>query len=368
MTHFESGSGSSASFADNGPGQIGNRGDAGIKPLVAVLAGGFSAEYAISVQSGREVWQSLLDSPYEPVLVHVQPGIWTAGQELAPVDLSDFSIAYGSGRRRFDAAFVALHGRPGENGELAGYLEMLGIPHTTCDVRAAVLTFDKALCKQKVTGTGVRLPRGVLFSSSEQQAKGPSSLPGEPWTFPLFVKPNRNGSSCGISKVHSSADLQQALEHGWTYDQELLVEEGIEGGREVTCAVFSLGGEVQTLPLCEIVSGKGHDFFDYTAKYTAGEAEEIVPARITAAEEAQVITCSKSIYRQLDCRGLVRIDYILRHGDCWFLEVNTVPGMSQASIVPKMVRSLGQTTGQFFAALIREAIAHPILQPAVSHA
>ncbi|MBI1194161.1 MAG: D-alanine--D-alanine ligase [Bacteroidetes bacterium] len=365
MTHFKSGTGSTAS---NAPEATGSNAHAGNKPLVAVLAGGFSAEYAISVQSGREVWQSLLDSPFEPVLVHVQPGIWTAGDAAAPVDLSEFSIPYGTGRRRFDAAFVALHGRPGENGELAGYLEMLGIPHTTCDVRAAVLTFDKALCKEKVAGTGVTLARGVLLNSMTRQSKSPASLPGAPWTFPLFVKPNRNGSSCGISKVRNAADLQQALEHGWTYDQELLVEEGIEGGREVTCAVFSRDGELQTLPLCEIVSGKGHDFFDYTAKYTAGEAEEIVPAPISAEEESRVIACSKAIYRQLDCRGLVRIDYILQGGHCWFLEVNTVPGMSQASIVPKMVRSLGQTTGQFFAALIQEAMAHPILQPVLSHA
>lgn len=345
-----------------------------MKPLVAVLAGGFSAEYAISVQSGQEVWQSLQDGPFEPVLVHVQPGRWTAGKQELPVDLNDFSIPYGGGRRRFDAAFVALHGRPGENGELAGYLEMLGVPHTTCDVRAAVLTFDKALCKERVTGTGVRLARGHLFKRPAADVRqgadlaDAANLPGAPWTFPLFVKPNRNGSSCGISKVKHPQDLQAALEHGWTYDQELLVEEGIEGGREVTCAVFRQNGALHTLPICEVVSGKGHDFFDYTAKYTAGEAEEIIPARISAAEEALVLACSRAIYQKLDCRGLVRIDYILRDGECWFLEVNTVPGMSRASIVPRMLQSLGQSTGAFFASMIRESMAHPIHQPSITHA
>ncbi len=338
-------------------------GRSGEKPLVAVLAGGYSAEYEISIQSGREVWESLQQSAFEPVLVHVREGSWTAGPDLLPVDLTDFSIPGKNGRLRFDAAFVAIHGRPGENGELAGYLEMVGVPHTTCDVRAAVLTFDKALCKEKVAGTGVRLARGLLLRKGETVPLSGSN----PMQFPLFVKPNRNGSSCGISKVRSPGDLEQALVQGWPYDEELLVEEGIEAGVEVTCGVYSRNGEIQTLPICEIVSGKGHDFFDYTAKYTAGEADEIIPARIPDEQAALVRSCSRAIYHKLNLRGLVRIDYILRDGECWFLEVNTVPGMSKASIVPQMVRATGQTTGSFFEGLLNEAMHRQNKQYAASN-
>jgi D-alanine-D-alanine ligase len=322
------------------------------KPLVAILAGGFSAEAEISRQSGQEVWESLQNSDFEAVLVTVQPGRWIAGPDQIPVDLSDFSLQWQGEKRRFDAVFVALHGRPGENGELAGYLEMMDIPHTTCDVRAAVLTFDKALCKQKVADTGVKLAKAKLLKNGQTpDLEQDSSL-----RFPLFVKPNRNGSSCGISKVNNPKELETALTEGWKYDDELLVEEGVEGGTEVTCAVYRLDHELHTLPLCEIVSGKGHDFFDYKAKYTAGEADEIIPARIPDDLALKVRTCSEAIYRQLDLSGLVRIDYILLDQQVWFLEVNTVPGMSQASIVPKMVRATGQTTGQFFSILLQDCL------------
>ena len=304
------------------------------------------------MQSAREVWESLQDSTYQPVLVHLSTLGWRTEPENQSLDLSDFSAVISGEKRRFDAAFVAIHGRPGENGELAAYLEMLGVPHTSCDMRAGVLTFDKALCKICVEGTGVRLAKAVLLRRSD--ALDRASL--QQLKLPIFVKPNRNGSSCGISKVKNSNQLDAAIEQAFRYDDELLAEEGVEGGRELTCAVYTHKGEVLTLPICEVRSGQGHEFFDYEAKYTAGQAEEIVPAPIPEALAELVRKCSIAIYRKLGLRGLVRIDYIEREGELWFLEVNTVPGMSRASIVPRMLRAAGLKAGDFFASLLDEAL------------
>lgn len=334
------------------------------KPLIAILAGGYSAETAISLESGRMALNSFQGGAFDAVLVLVGEEGWYAEPDRVPVDLSDFSMIRNGIRQRFDGAFVALHGRPGENGEINGYLDMLSIPHSTCSVRAAVLTFDKALCKQSVAGTGVQLAKSVLIR--EGDTTQPESF--DQLHFPLFVKPNQNGSSCGISKVHNRSELDKALRNGWAYDRELLLEEGVEGGTEVTCAVYRIGGQLRTLPICEIVSGKGHDFFDYKAKYTAGESEEIVPARISEEDAESVRQCSRAIYDKLDLKGLVRIDYILRDGKCWFLEVNTVPGMSEASIVPKMIRATGQTFSGFFEAILQEAMHQKSLrEPSVPH-
>jgi D-alanine-D-alanine ligase len=324
------------------------------KPLVAVLAGGFSAEYEVSLQSGRAVFESLLGGPYEPVLLRLEAGGWTL-EDGAPgysLDSANLSLFSGEIRKRFDAAFVAVHGNPGESGELAGYLRMLGIPHSTCDVRAAVITFDKALCKTLVQGCGVRLAHSVLLTR-QNGAEHPGL---QALRYPVFVKPSRNGSSCGISKVKHPDALGEALAQALGYDDEILVEESVEGGTEVTCAVYRRGDALHTLPLCEVVSGAGHEFFDYKAKYTAGEADEIIPARIPVAMTEQVRSCSMAVYEALGLQGLVRIDYILRDGACWFLEVNTVPGMSGASIVPRMLRAAGLDPGSFYAELLDEAL------------
>ncbi len=324
------------------------------RPLVAVLCGGFGAERAVSEQSGAVVARHLADSPYRPVLVDVAREGWTLPQgEPGTVDLGRFGLSAEGHARAFDAAFVALHGSPGEDGLVPGYLEMLGVPHTAADTRASAVTFDKALCKRAVEGTGVALAEGLIVHRAAGLDAALKSLAD--WTLPLFVKPNRNGSSCGISKVRDRDALAAALEEGWRYDPELLVERSIEGGTEVTCAVVPEGDGRRTLPICEIVQGEGHDFFDYTAKYTAGEAQEIVPARIPEPEAEAVRAASLAIAGRLDLRGLVRIDYILAGGRAWFLEVNTVPGLSEASIVPKMVAAEGRTLGAFFTGLVDAA-------------
>ncbi len=323
-----------------------------MKQNIAVVCGGYTAERNISLGSGEVVVRNLEDSDFNAFKVVIDPEGWFVEPEHIPVDLSDFSFDWMGNEVKFEAVFNAIHGSPGEDGKLQGYLDMLGIPYTNCSVATSALTFNKAWTKQVLAHAGIPMAKGVLITRGVDEHEKIRLVTAD-FKLPVFVKPNNNGSSYGVSKVKSFDNLKAAIDEAWKYDTEVLVEEGIPG-REVTCGVYQYNGDILTLPICEVLTGK-HDFFDYTAKYTAGESDEVIPAPIPDNEAAMVRQISTEVYRLLRCRGVVRIDYIIRDGIPHMLEVNTVPGLSEASIVPKMAKAAGMSLCEFFTRLLEEA-------------
>ncbi len=304
---------------------------------VAIVAGGDSGEYPISVKSGRQVELYMDRSKYIPYLIYVKGSRWTyrIGRKFFPVDLNDFSLRIGRRKIRFDLVFNAIHGTPGENGRIQGYFDMLGIPYTSGGVTTSALTFSKHFCKEVVAASGVRTPASVVFLQKRPHMEKEilSSL-----SLPVFIKPNNGGSSVGMSKVHQRRDLKGALEKAFREDHEVLVEAFV-AGRELTCGVLRTGGKVLALPVTEIIPK--NEFFDYEAKYRKGMSDEVVPAHIPEEVSERCRNISVDLYGHLNCRGVVRFDYIFDGGEFYFLEVNTVPGLTAASIVPKMAAARG---------------------------
>lgn len=323
------------------------------KKNIAVLCGGYTAERNISLGSGEVVMRNTDLSKYNPYKVVVNEDAWIVEPYNVHVNLDDFSCIIQNEKISFHAAFIAIHGSPGEDGKLQGYLDMKKIPYTCCGVIAASLTFNKNFCKSLLREIGVVQAKGLLLKKGEELEDSVSSIQKN-FKTPVFVKPNNNGSSYGVTILKDFSGLKKALEASFLYDTEVLVEEGIIG-TEVTCGVYRYKGEIIVMPVCEIVSGK-HEFFDYTAKYIAGESDEIIPARIPDAATKNVMDTSQKIYKFLGCKGCVRIDYILVGDIPYFLEVNTVPGISEASIVPKMAKASGLSLPEFFGRLIEESL------------
>ena len=319
---------------------------------VAIVAGGDSGEYAISMLSGRQVDQQIDRTLYKPFLIEIKGDEWFYQLDgiSYPVDKNDFSLRLPGDHVHFDVVFNAIHGTPGENGKLQGYLDMLAIPYTSSDVMTSALTFNKAFCKSVVARYGILTPHAVhLF---KRQQKKIATLT-DSISIPCFVKPNNGGSSVGMSKVTSAEQIPAALDQAFGEDQEVLVEEFIQG-RELTCGVLRSKGEVITLPVCEIVSKK--EYFDYEAKYTKGMADELVPAPVPQDVSDECRRISAMLYDLLNCKGIARFDYIHTKDKFYFLEVNTVPGLTEASIVPKMISAHGWTYTELVTRLIEECL------------
>jgi D-alanine-D-alanine ligase len=319
---------------------------------IAVIAGGDSGEYSISMKSGQQVELNLDRTKYQPWLIEVRGKDWFChrdGKDL-PVDKNDFSLLSGGNKIIFDAVFNAIHGTPGEDGRLQGYFDALGIPYTSSGVTTSALTFNKDFCKKVVAAYGVRMAKSIhLFRNTPD----PGSLIRKELTLPLFVKPNNGGSSVGMSKVNKTEEINAALEKAFKEDPGILVEEFIPG-RELTCGVIGSGGEVIAFPVTEIISKK--EFFDYEAKYHSELAEEVCPARVPDSIAKEVQRIAKDLFGKLNCAGVVRFDFILHGEDLYFLEVNTVPGLTNESIVPKMAKAYGWTMQELFTRMIEECM------------
>lgn len=244
--------------------------------------------------------------------------------------------------------FNAIHGTPGENGKLQGYFDMLGIPYTSCDVTTSALTFNKSFCKDVVSRCSVNVANSMHLLRSN-----PTSIDEitAKLRLPLFVKPNNGGSSVGMSKVNTVADLAPALEIAFREDNEILVEEFVKG-RELTCGVIKTQGEILAFPVTEIIPKK--EYFDYEAKYTKGMAEEVVPAQVPDTVSDKCREISRMLYSKLNCKGVVRFDYIYTGENFFFLEVNTVPGLTKASIVPNMAKAYGWSFTELITRLLNE--------------
>jgi D-alanine-D-alanine ligase len=325
-----------------------------MKKQIALLMGGDSAEAVISIQSASQLAPHLDAALFDVYPITVSKKQWTydhCGSSVA-VDKDDFSLTVNGCRILFDCAIPMIHGTPGEDGRLQAYLDLMQVPYTTCGVLASSLTFNKHACKVFLNSLGILFPKGKLVRKGEQvNERELLAAVG----LPCFIKPNNGGSSFGVSKVKSAGELRAALDAAFAEDAgEVLVEEFIEGA-EITCGLMRLNDEITVFPITEIVSKK--EFFDVEAKYEVGMSDEITPARISEQLRNDCEILSANIYRFLNCRGIVRIDYMVRGNRLYFLEVNTVPGMSAASIVPKQIVALGKmTVKEVYTGLITEAI------------
>jgi D-alanine-D-alanine ligase len=309
-----------------------------VKKNIAILAGGDSREYVISVKSAEQIMGQIDRTRYIPWLVIVRAGKWQVfageGQEY-PVDLNDFSFTNPMGKVPFEYAFIIIHGTPGEDGKIQAYLDLIKIPYNTCGQLASAITFNKYACKSFLRNFGILTAEALLLRQSKVYDKDKIA---EQIGLPCFVKPNNGGSSFGTSKVIKAEDLDEAIALAFREDDEVIIESFIKG-IELSCGLVKMKSESYIFPVTEIVPK--NDFFDYEAKYTDGMSEEITPARIPDELQKKCMNIASDIYDYLNCRGIVRIDFIALGNQLYFLELNSVPGMSKESIVPKQIRAMG---------------------------
>ena len=326
-----------------------------MKKNIALVAGGDSGEYVISIESAKMIKRNIDPSLFEVYTIVIHKKKWSylddQGEEH-PVDKNDFSIIHEGRKVVFDCAFITIHGTPGEDGKLQGYFELMGIPYTTSGLLPSALTFNKFFCNQMVAHWGIPVARSAKFSRG--QTPGLEEVL-EKVQLPVFVKPNKGGSSLGTTFVRESNELLQAIETGFEHDDEVMVEEYLEG-TELTCGAFRKDQKVRVLPVTEIVSKTEARFFDFKAKYTKGAADEITPARISEELTARVQDTTKFLYEKLELKGLARIDFIYSKGRLFFLEANITPGMAETSIVPQQAAYEGIAIRELFTIVIREAM------------
>lgn len=327
-----------------------------MKKKIALVAGGYSGEYVISIGSAKTIAANLDKNQYDIYKIIITRQEWyyeNAQGDKVPVDKNDFSITLDGKKINFDLAFIALHGTPGEDGRLQGYFDMLDIPYTTCNSIVSALTFNKSFCNKVVKDFNVvHIAKSVHLFKNKPYSLG---VIMERVALPVFVKPNESGSSLGVSKVLEVNELIPAIEKAFTEDKEVLIEEFIQG-RELTIGVYAVNGLVKTLPPTEIVSK--NTFFDYEAKYTPGITDEITPAPIPENILDDLNKKAINIYTMLNCSGIVRIDFILQEktNELYFLEVNTTPGQSANSLIPQQVAAAGMTLQAFYNDIVEEAL------------
>lgn len=325
-----------------------------MKKKIALVTGGFTGESVISLKSAAVVEKTIDRERYDIYKILIYPGDWyflnDSGIKI-PVNLNDFSIELEGQKITFDGVFNILHGSPGEDGKLAGYFDMIGIPYTTCDQLTSAITMNKGYTKaivDDIEELHIAKSLQLFENSAENHEKVKSEL-----SLPLFIKPNNGGSSIGMSKVKTWEELPEALDKAFAEDKQVLVEEFVSG-REFSIGCFKGKGVITVLPATEIVSSK--EFFDYEAKYVAGVTEEITPGRMNEEEVERVNRIIPKIYEKLNCKGAVRVDYFLHNetGKFYFIEINTVPGQTETSLISQQVRAIGMDVKDFYTQIIEE--------------
>jgi D-alanine-D-alanine ligase len=328
---------------------------------VALLAGGYSGERVISLGSAAVAEKHINPRRFNVYKIDIDRENWTYvkpdGGEIL-VDKNDFSLKIGRKKINFDVVLMIIHGTPGEDGKLQGYFDMLKIPYTSCDAITSALTFNKRWTVATAAFSDIHVAKSLhLFKDTPLPINSGQVSTNEilgTLKLPVFVKPNNGGSSIGMSKVNKAKDLEGALEKAFKEDDQILVEEFVKG-REFTVGVMETKGKLLVLPICEVVSKK--DFFDYEAKYE-GASEELIPAPIEKKQTTVLQNTAKRIYQIFNCKGIVRIDFIWNDttDTPYMLEINTVPGQSESSIVPQMVKAHGWTMQEFYTRQIEEAL------------
>jgi len=323
-----------------------------MKKNIAIIMGGYSSEYLISLKSGSVVYDSLPKDAYNAYCVHIFKDKWVyVADDLKeyPVNKADFSILVEGSKINFDCVFNAIHGSPGEDGTIQAYFELLSIPHTSCGMYQAALTFNKRDCLSALKPYGILMADSYFLNVGD--AIDPTAIE-KAVGFPCFVKANKAGSSFGITKVYSKADLPKAIEVAFKEDDELIIESFLDG-TEVSVGVIRYKGVTTVLPITEIVTD--NDFFDYEAKYL-GKSQEITPARLSATQEADVRKAAKHIYEVLKLDGFSRSEFIFKDGQPHFLEVNTIPGLTRESILPQQAAQAGISMSDLFDNAIQQAL------------
>lgn len=326
-----------------------------MKKNIALVTGGFSGEAVISYKSAATIGNNLDAEQFNVYMIDVNPNGWfyelTDGRKVE-VDKNDFSLQLDNRKVDFDAVFIGMHGTPGEDGKLQGYFDTLKIPYTSCDAATSAITFNKRYTIAVAKMADVAVANSVhLFKNIPVSAMQIA----DQLKFPLFVKPNNGGSSIGMSKIDKAEDLEAAIEKAFKEDNQVLVEEMIKG-REFTVGVFKTKGNIVVLPITEVKANDDKAFFDFEAKYQ-GKSTETTPAEVDEVIADKIREAAKKIYAVFNCRGVVRIDFIYNEetGRPYMLEINTIPGQSEASIVPQQVKAMGWSLKEFYTKLVEEA-------------
>lgn len=326
-----------------------------MKKTIALLTGGTTGEWVVSVKSAATIAQNLDASKYDVHKIMLTENGWFYEPQDSvkiAVDRNDFSITIKGKKIVFDGVFIVIHGSPGEDGKLQGYFDMLGIPYTTCNALTSAITMNKGYTKAVVDGIdNLHVAKSLqLFKDNYSTDEINANL-----KMPLFIKPNNGGSSIGMSKVKSAGELGTALTKAFKEDAQVLVEEFVEG-REFSIGVFKTKGKIVVLPTTEVKTK--NEFFDFDAKYTPGATEEITPGDMTAEEKSRVEQIVTDVYHKLNCRGVVRVDYFLQQdtGDFYFIEINTIPGQTATSFIPQQVAAMGMNLQDFYTLILEETL------------
>lgn len=324
-----------------------------MKKKIALLTGGNSSEYPISLMSANEMAKHINKEKYDLYIINIRNTEWIVTSGLScdiSIDKNDFSFTSQNQKTTFDLILFAIHGTPAEDGKLQAYFDLLKIPYVGCDMLCSALTFDKFTCNSYLRNLEIPMAKSVLLRKmSEFNAAQIIKRLG----FPMFVKPNNGGSSYGASKVNKQDELIPAIEKAFLEDQAVLIEEFINGS-ELTCGLLKTQTKEIVFPLTEIVYET--EFFNTEAKYNADLVQEITPARISAELTKECQRLSLEIYEILNCQGLVRIDYFLSNNKFYFLEINAIPGMTENSLVPKQIRESKYSIKEIYTLLIEERL------------
>jgi D-alanine-D-alanine ligase len=328
------------------------------KKNIAVISGGFSSEFYISLKSGEAIASNIDKEKYNVYSVQIKKDEWILTNDLncgIIINKNDFSFSDNGQKTKFDCVVSAIHGTPGEDGLLQGYFDMLDIPYVGSGVLTSSITFNKFYCNNYLRNfKNINISDSVLITKGQNiDTKNIIEKVG----LPCFVKPNAGGSSFGVTKAKKEEDIIPAIETAFKESDQVIIERFAKGD-EIQCGIFKIKGKEYKLPLVEIVSK--NEFFDYQAKYDPNFCEEIIPARIS---EELTLKCQKitsEIYDALHCKGIVRMDFILKDNEFWFLEVNTIPGMTNESLVPQMIKKSGMTIKEVMTILIEDTLNNEI--------
>lgn len=317
---------------------------------IAILYGGYSPEVVISRKSAQVVFKHIDKTRYEPIMVGIERDSWYAetNGEKIEIDKNDFSYFLDGQKQTFDCAFIAIHGTPGEDGKLEAYFDMIEMRYTTANPLALELTFNKFFCNSFLKQHGIPCAKSILLYKGNEYF---DSKIIEELNLPCFVKPNDSGSSFGVTKVKQIEELNTAIQKAFKESNQVIVESFLNG-TEVSCGILKLSGEVTVLPATEIVS-EG-EYFDFAAKYE-GKSQEITPARISKQEMEAVQGYTKKVFELLNLTGMARIDFMICDGNPFVIEVNTVPGLSEESILPKQCKAIGMSLSELFNGLIENS-------------
>ena len=319
---------------------------------VAIIMGGYSSEYKISLTSGNVVFNNINRAKFNAYRIHVFKEKWVYVDENNtefPIDKNDFSVVVNGTKVNFDVVFNAIHGTPGEDGLMQAYFELLHIPQTSCDYYQAALTFNKRDMLSVLKPYGIKTAESYYLNLGDEiNVETILAKVG----LPCFVKPNKSGSSFGISKVKTAVEFLPAIENAYKEDDEIIIESFLDG-TEVSVGVINYKGEIKVLPITEIVSE--NDFFDYEAKYL-GKSKEITPARISDELKVKIETVSKRAYEVLKMKGFSRSEFIIVNNEPFMLEMNTIPGLTTESILPQQAREAGISLPELFENAIELAL------------